>query len=159
MELKARRVHLAACTASLSDDFMNQIAKNLTDPFDSFLKDKKVVLTDRDANFSCAFRTILREAGIEPVRLPPKSPNLNAYLERFHLSIKSECLDRMIFFGEMSLRRATNSYLEHYHRERNHQGLENRLINPGDEIDRTTGEIKRYQRLGGLLDYYYRDAA
>ena len=109
MELKTRRVHLAACTASLGDNFMQQIARNLTDPFDGFLNGKKSVLMDRDANFSDAFRTILKEAGAEPVRLPPKSPNLNAHLERYFRSLKSEALDRMVFFGEESLRRAVGS--------------------------------------------------
>jgi len=65
----------------------------------------------------------------------------------------------MIFFGEKSLRRATTAYLEHYHQERNHQGLVNKLIDPSDEVGRTAGEVKCRERLGGLLNYYYRDAA
>ena len=85
---------------------------------------------DRDSNFSSAFRTVLEEADVEPVRLPAKSPNLNSHLERFHLSIKSECLSRMIFFGENSLRRAVSSYLVHYHEQRNHQSLDNSIIMP-----------------------------
>lgn len=159
MELKTRRVHLAACTPTLGDTYMKQIARNLTDPFDGFLKDSKYVLMDRDANFSSAFRTILDDAGVEPVRLPAKSPNLNSYLERFHLSIKSECLSRMIFFGEHSLRRAVNTYLLHYHGERNHQGLGNKLIDPGDEVGQAEGEIHCREQLGGMLNYYYRKAA
>ena len=134
MELKTRRVHLAACTPTLGDDYMKQIARNLTDPFEGFLKDSKYVLMDRDTNFSSAFRTTLDEAKVKPVRLPAKSPNLNAHLERFHLSIKSECLSRMIFFGEKPLRRAVNAYLLHYHSQRNHQGLENKLIDPGEDV-------------------------
>jgi hypothetical protein len=159
MELKTRRVHLAACTASLGDDFMKQIAKNLTDPFDGFLKDKKVVLMDRDANFSCAFRTILEDSGVEPVRLPTRSPDLNSHIERFHLSIKSECISRMIFFGEDMLRNAVRQYLEHYHGERNHQSLNNELIDAGQEVGCVAGKIQCRERLGGLLRYYYRDAA
>ena len=159
MELSTRRVHLAACTRTLGDDFMKQIARNLTDPFDGFLKDKKYVLMDRDSNFSSAFRACLKNAGVKSVRLPAKSPNLNSHLERFHLSIKSECLERMIFFGEKSLRRAVNAYLDHYHEERNHQGLGNQIIEPGDEVGRDEGDIQCRERLGGLLRYYYRDAA
>ncbi len=87
MELRTRRVHLAACTPTLGDNFMKQIARNLTDPFDGFLRDKSYVLMDRDANLSSSFRSILRNADAAPVRLPAKSPNLNAHLERFHLSI------------------------------------------------------------------------
>ena len=114
MELATRRVHLAGCGATLGDPFMCQVARNLTDPFDGFLKDKRYVLIDRDSHFSSDFRRILKDAGVQAVRLPPRSPNLNAHLERFHLSIKSECVERMIFFGEMSLRRAIASYLHHF---------------------------------------------
>ena len=159
MELKTRRVHLAACTTTLGDDFMQQIARNLTDSFDGFLRDKSYVLMDRDANFSSAFRSTLRNADVEPVRLPAKSPNLNAHLERFHLSIKSECLSRMIFFGERSLRLAVNTYPLHYHSERNHQGLENKLIDPAEEGGQNEGEIECHERLGGLLKHYHRKAA
>ncbi len=159
MEIATRRVHLAACSPSLGDDFMKQIARNLTDPFDGFLKDTKYVLMDRDSNFSCAFRTVLEEAEVEPVRLPARSPNLNSHLERFHLSIKSECLSRMIFFGENSLRRAVSSYLVHYHEQRNHQSLDNSIIMPSDEVGRAEGEIECRGSLGGMLNYYYRKAA
>ena len=159
MELKTRRVHFAACTSTLGDDLMKQVARNLTDPFDGFLLDKKYILMDRDDNFSSAFRTVLQEAGVEPVRLPPKSPNLNAHLERFHLSIKSECLSRMIFFGEHSLRKAVQEFLLHYHGERNHQGLGNKVIEPGEEVGQTRGAIECRARLGGLLRYYHRKTA
>ena len=159
MELKTRRVHLAACTASLGNDFMKQVAKNLTDPFDGFLKDKKYVLMDRDSNFSCAFRTILDDASVKPMRLPPKSPNLNSHLERFHLSLKSEVLDRMILFGEESLRRATISFIQHYNEERNHQGLGNKIIAPEEEVGAIAGKIECRERLGGILKYYHRDVA
>ena len=159
MELKTRRVHLAACTSSLGDDFMKQIARNLTDPWDGFLRDKKYVLMDRDANFSGAFRAILQEVDVEPVRLPAKTPNLNAHLERFHGSLKSECLDHMIFFGEQSLRRATPCFLEHYHQERNHQGLSNKIIDPSDQVGASADKIECRERLGGILKYYHRSAA
>ena len=93
------------------------------------------------------------------IRLPPRSPNLNAYAERFVRSIKEECLNRMIFVGQASLRRAVSEYVEHYHRERNHQGLENRLVKPSPEPKSNTGTISCRTRLGGVLNYYYREAA
>jgi len=158
MELKTRRVHLAACTTTLGDDFMQQIARNLTDHFDGFLKDSKYVLMDHDANFSSAFRSTLRNAGLKPVRLPVRSPNLNAHLERFHLSIKSEYLARMIFFGEKSLEHAVKEYLEHDHAERNHQGIGNRLIDEPDQAP-SDGAIRCRERLSGMLKYYFREAA
>ncbi len=114
---------------------------------------------DRDGKFCPAFRGMLKNEGIEPVRLPARSPNLNAHLERFFRSLKSECLNRLIFFGEQSLRRATSQFLHHYHGERNHQGLDNKLIEPGPTVGNTTGEINCRERLGGMLRYYYRQAA
>ena len=92
-------------------------------------------------------------------RCCPRSPNLNAHLERFWRSLRSECLDRMIFFGESALRRATQSFVSHYHGERNHQGLNNRLIEAGPEVGRVTGKVNCRERLGGMLRYYYRAAA
>jgi transposase InsO family protein len=114
---------------------------------------------DRDQNFSSAFRSALAEEGVKSVRLPPKSPNLNAHLERFHLSVKSECLSRMIFFGEKMMRQAVGQYIIHYHEERNHQSLGNNIIEPGEEVGWSDGEIICDERLGGLLQYYHRRAA
>lgn len=159
MELKTRRVHLAGCTASPHDAWMTQVARNLTDPMDGFLLGKTHLLMDRDTKFSTAFRDTLQAAGVKPVLLPPRSPNLNSYQERFFLSLKSECLDRMIFLGEESLRRAVREYLAHYHRERNHQGLDNRLIESAPGVCRTEGEVTCHERLGGMLRYYDRRAA
>ena len=123
-----------------------------------FLQGKRYLLMDRDSKFSEAFRLILEDAGVEPVLLPPRSPNLNAHLERFHRSLKEECLDRLIFFGEQSLRKAVAQFLAHFHCERNHQGRGNRLIDPDDTVGHTDGKIQCRERLGGLLNYYYRQA-
>lgn len=101
---------------------------------------------------------MLADAGIEAVKLPPKSPNLNAYAERFVRSNKEECLDQMILFGEDALRNSIREFLDHYHQERNHQGLENRLVIPMTaDVNRDT-RIERRGRIGGLLNYYYRAA-
>ena len=159
MELKTRRVHFAGCTPNPNEAWMKQIARNLTDPFDGFLLGKRYVLMDRDGKFCPAFRDILKDEGAKPLLLPPRSPDLNAYIERFMKSLKSEALSRMIFFGQASLRRAVTAYLEHYHGERNHQGLGNQLIETGDEIGSLAGTIECRERLGGMLRYYYRDAA
>jgi len=101
----------------------------------------------------------VNEGGTEVIRLPPMSPNLNAHAERFVRSIKDECLNRMIFFGQASLRRAIGEYMGHYHEERNHQGLENRLIRGIPGVAAAEGAIHRRSRLGGMLNYYYRSAA
>jgi transposase InsO family protein len=158
MEVATRRICFAGCTPNPEEAWMKQVARNLTDAEDGFMKGKWYVLMDRDSKFSVAFRQVLRDAGTEPVLLPPRSPNLNAHLERFHLSLKSECLDRLIFFGERGLRRAVQSYLAHYHGERNHQGLGNRLIEADPEMGRATGKVRCRERLGGMLRYYYRAA-
>ncbi len=138
---------------------MMQVGRNLTDPVDGFLLGKRFLIMDRDKKFAEGFRSLLEAAGTRVVRLPPRSPNLNAYIERFVLSIKSECLDRMIFFGEQSLRRAVTEFVRHYHGERNHQGLGNALIEPEERIGDRQGPVQVRQRLGGMLNYYYREAA
>ena len=84
----------------------------------------------------------------------------NAYAERFVRTIKESCLERIILFGEASLRKAIQEFVDHYHRERNHQGLGNRLIvAPESEMRVLQGSIRRRSRLGGMLNYYYRRAA
>jgi putative transposase len=93
------------------------------------------------------------------VRLPARSPNLNAHAERFVRSIRESCLDRMILFGEASLKMAIKNFVAHYHRERNHQGLANRIILPEIVDAGSGGPVQRRQRLGGMLNYYYRAAA
>lgn len=159
MELATRRVHFAGLTANPDEAWMLQVARNLTDTEEGFLRGKKYLLMDRDAKFSEAFRTILEQAGVEAVRLPPRSPDLNPNLERFMRSVKEECLERMLFFGERSLQNAVADFLVHYHQERNHQGLDNKLIEPGEEVGRTAGVVACRERLGGTLRYYYRQAA
>ena len=102
---------------------------------------------------------ILKVAGIESVRLPVRSPNLNAFAERFVRSIKESCLERMVLIGESSLHRATSQFVLHYHQERNHQGLDNKIIRPEFSPLPSTGPIRCRKRLGGMLNYYYREAA
>jgi putative transposase len=137
---------------------MRQIARNLTD-CDGFLQGKRYVLMDRDGKFCPAFREILTSEGAEPLLLPPRCPNLNAYVERFIKSIKAECLSRMIFFGEKSLRKAVREFIAHYHAERNHQGLDNKIIDPAHEVESCDSNLYCRERLGGMLKYYYRAAA
>jgi putative transposase len=95
---------------------------------------------------------------VKVIRLPPRSPDLNAFAERFVLSIRSECLDRIVPLGERHLRHAISEFVEHYHRERNHQGIENGLIAGAPEPANTNGRIVRRERLGGLLNFYHRAA-
>jgi len=159
MELASRRVQVAGITPHPTAAFMQQCARQLTDPYDGFLLGKRYLLHDRDTKFTQAFDALLQASGVEPMVLPPRSPNLNAHCERFVRSIKEEALAQMILLGERSLYYVLSQYMRHYHAERNHQGLDNRLIAPEGAVGRHTGHVVRRERLGGLLRYYYREAA
>ncbi|MHC4392763.1 MAG: integrase core domain-containing protein [Planctomycetota bacterium] len=159
IELKTRRVEIAGITAQPCETWMKQIARNLTDPIDGFLLNTRHLILDRDPLYTAAFRHMLKASGVNVVRLPARSPNLNAFAERFVLSIKSECLSRMVVLGERHLRTAIAEYMEHYHRERNHQGLGGRLLVPDAAPGVTEGPVVSRERLGGMLKYYFREAA
>ncbi len=118
------------------------------------------MILDRDPLYTRAFRAVLKGAGVNVVRLPSRSPNLNAYAERFVRSIKSECLAKVIPLNERHLRHLVAEYVDHYHLERNHQGIGNRLIEPlPANTNGRLGVVRRSQRLGGVLNYYYRESA
>ena len=154
IELSSRKVHIAGITPGPDGPFMMQVGRNLTDPFDGFLRGKRFLILDRDKKFTTEFRHLLEHAGTDVIRLPHRSPNLNAYVERFVLSVKSECLERMIFFSEQSLRRAVAEFIHHYHGERNHQGLGNALLEAEECVGSPHGKVRCRKRLGGLLSYY-----
>lgn len=159
IELSSRRVQLAGVAKCPNGFWMEQVGRNLTDCEDGILKSKRYLIHDRDPLYTAQFLGILADFRVESVKLPPRSPNLNAFAERFVKSIKEECLERMIFFGEDALRTAISEYLAHYHAERNHQGLGNRLIIPNVDKWKDGGAVHRKQRLGGALSFYHRDAA
>ena len=156
IDLASRRVQIVGSTPHPHEAFMQQVVRTLTAADEGLLVQHRLLLCDRDTKWSAPVRARLGEAGIRVVLTPYRAPNANAYAERFVRSIKQECLDRVIPFGERHLRRTMAEYLEHYHRERNHQGIENELIEgaPRDRI----GRIRRRPRLGGLLSYYCRAA-
>jgi putative transposase len=141
IHLASRRVQILGSTPYPDEAFMRQIGRTLTM---ADAESGRVLICDRDTKWSGPFRECMREAGIRIVQTPYQAPNANAYAERFVRSIKEECLDRIIPF------------VEHYHLERNHQGLGNTLI--AGAPARTTGSIRRRPRLGGLLNYYERAA-
>ena len=155
IDLKTRCVHLAGITSSPDACFMAQVARNLTGVVDGFLHSQRFLICDRDTKFTAQFQRILKDAGVEVVLTPRQAPNCNAFAERFVLSIKSECLGRMIFFGERSLRRAVTEFVDHYHAERPHQGIGNVTI---ENVDVVAGEIECRERLGGILKHYTRAA-
>ena len=159
LDLSTRRVQIGGIASSANGLWIAQIARNLTDAVDGFFAGKRYLIHDRDPLYTREFLTTLGAVGIESVKLPPRSPNLNAYAERFVRTIKESCLEQMIFFGEDALRNAVRQFVAHYHLERNHQGLDNRLIIPLKTTAAMRGTVRRHERLGGMLNYYYREAA
>ncbi|HSA03543.1 MAG TPA: integrase core domain-containing protein [Candidatus Paceibacterota bacterium] len=133
--------------------------RNLTDGLGGFLAGSRYWIHDRSSLFTPEFGMILKSAGIETVRLPARSPNLNAYAERYVRTIREGYLDRMILIGEGPSRRAIREFVVHYHTEKNHQGLENKIIQPEVAEFPSAGAINCRERLGGMLRYYYRAAA
>lgn len=130
IDIASRSVHIVGITSHPDNAWMTQIACNITDVEGGFLCGKRRLILDCDAKYTEGFRDILVREGIDVIRLPPRSANLNAFAERFVRSVKEEWLNRMIFFGQASLRRAIAPCVTHYHCERNHQGLGNRLLHP-----------------------------
>jgi transposase InsO family protein len=116
MELATRRVEIAGITPHPTAAFMQQCARQLTDPCEGFLLGKRYLLHDRDPKYTQAFDALIKESDVEPIVLPPRSPNLNASCERFVRSIKEEALEQMVMLGERSLYYAMQQYLTHYHR-------------------------------------------
>jgi transposase InsO family protein len=160
IHLESRRVSIAGVTRHPTEAWMEQIARNATDEILGCLRQQRYVLHDRDTKFCASFRSILSTGGVQALTLPPRSPNLNAFAERWVRSVKQECLSKLILFGEDSLKRALTEFTQHYHRERNHQGKDNVLLFPSsDEIRTATNEsVQCRERLGGLLRYYCRAA-
>ncbi len=159
IHIGSRKVHIAGMTPHPNENWMKQIARNLTMADWGFLEGCKYLIHDRDAKFCKSFQAIITSMGIKPIRLPPQAPKMNSFAERFVRSVKEECLRTLIFFGEEGLRKTLSEYVSHYHEERNHQGKNNLLLFPDPELINDRGKIKCRKRLGGLLKYYYRSAA
>jgi len=159
IELRTRAVRIAGIATNPAEAWMLQVARNLCDAEDGVLTQGRKLILDRDAKYSHDWRSFIEKQGVEVIRLPPKSPNLNASAERFVRTIKSECLDRMIFIGEASLRRAVAQFITHYHTERNHQDLGNRLIRVEQPAAPSHRAVERRIRLGGMLSFYCYAAA
>ena len=159
IRLATREVRVAGIIPEAYDEWMKQTARNLTDGLDGFLNGCRYLIHDRAPCFSEAFRQILRDAGVKTIRLPRRSPYLNPFAERWVRTAKELCVDRMIFFGESSLRRAMAEVETFYNRERPHQGIGNTIILPEFDKPPREGTIECRSRLGGTLNYDYRKAA
>ena len=159
IHLESRKVDIAGITAHPDEPWMRQMARNVTMEGCGALRDCHYLLHDRDTKYTQSFRAIIKSGRVEPLALPARSPNLNAYAERWVRSVKEECLSKVILFGERSLRRALSEYVEHFHAERNHQGKGNILLFPRDTDICREGSLQCRERLGGLLRYYHKEAA
>jgi hypothetical protein len=162
IELKSRAVEIAGIAVDPGEEWMKQVARNLTDPVDGFLRGAKYLIHDRDPLFTERVVAILEAAGVKSVKIPAQSPNCNPYAERFVKTMKYECLNQFVMFGERHLRYLIEEFVEHYLTERFHQGIGGQLIGnqPGSTNDNgTSGRIACRSRLGGLLNYYHREAA
>ena len=156
IELSTRRVKIAGITNQPTAAWTKQIARNLTDYEDGFLKGKRYLIHDRDPVFNKGFQEVIESAGVECIKIPARSPNLNSHAERFVLGIKSECLNRLILTSPRQLEYAVNQYVSYHNKERIHCGIGG-LVTP--RINRSDGEIYCIERLGGLLKSYHRRAA
>lgn len=159
IEIASRKILVAGMTTHPNEAWMLQMARNLLDVEADMRCTGRVLLMDRDTKYCRRFRGGLTREGIVVIRLPPRSPNLNAYAERFVRSVKEECLARVVPIGQGMVRRALKEYEAHYHTERNHQGLHNRLIEPRPRLSADHAPVLRRSRLGGVLNYYERFAA
>ncbi len=155
---KTREVHIADITTNPNEAWMCQHARNLTDPETGFLKEKDILLHDRATKYTTHFCRILNQSGVKTKKLPPESPNLNAYAERFVRTVKEQCLKRLIITNENQLRLVLKEFLKYYHHERCHQGIGNVIPfpRPDDNIGNKKGKVIRKSRLNRLLNYYHR---
>jgi hypothetical protein len=161
IHLESRRVEVAGITPYPNETWMKQIARNVTMEQWGFLESCRYLIHDRDTKFTESFRAIVKSSDVEPLKLPARSPNLNAYAERWVRSVKDETLSKVILFGEASLRRTLREYVTYYHEEPNHQGKGNVLLFPLNcsSAPNSDGSVRCRERLGGLLKFYHRKAA
>jgi transposase InsO family protein len=161
LHLETRRVTLGGITRHPTETWMEQVARNAVDEPSGHLRHVRYVLYDRDTKFCASFRATLATAGVKCITLPPRSPNLNAFAERWVRSVKEECLSKLVLFGERALQRALAEFIQHYHSERNHQGKGNVLLFPSSNHPPSKGRapVQCRERLGGLLNYYHSRAA
>jgi len=162
MELKSRAVHIAGIRIDPDEAWMKQMARNLLDPVDGFMRKATHLIHDRDPLFTKAWTALLESGGVKCVPIPAQSPNCNPHAERFVKTVKTECLQHFVIFGQRHLGHLLREFVAHYHAERYHQGLGGQLIRPqglASNENGTPAAIRCRSRLGGLLNFYHREAA
>ena len=162
IELKSRAVHIAGIRVDPDGAWMMQTARNLLDPDVGFLRNATHLVHDRDPLFTKDWTRLLQSGGVTCVPIPAQSPNCNPYAERFVKTVRTECLEPFVIFGQRHLRHLLQEFLAHYHTERFHQGLGGQLIRPRSSASNDTGILGPIQcrsRLGGQLRFCDRRAA
>jgi len=162
IEFETRAVQVAGIRIAPDGAWMMQVARNLVDPVDGFLCSASYLIHDRDPLFTKAWTALLKSGGVKCVPIPAHSPNCSPHAERFVKTIRTECLDQFVIFGERHLRHLLHAFCAHYHGERFHQGLDGQLIRPSalaSNDNAEFGPIRCRSRLGGLLNFYHREAA
>ena len=158
IELGTRRVHLAACTAHPTAEWVTQQAQHLSWQLQDGAITARYLIRDRDSKFVPSFDAVFQSEGVEIVRTPYRAPTANAVAERWIGSVRRECLDHLLIVSEAHLRHVLTAYIAHYNEARPHQGLDQRTPVPRDQGG-GQGPIRRRDRLGGLLREYEREAA
>ena len=159
IELSTRRVHLAGVSAHPRSEWVTQQARNLCFDLEARKMPVRFLIRDRDAKFAGPFDEVLRTESVRVIRTPIRSPKANAFAERFVKTVRRECLDHLLIFGERHAQRVLGEYLRHYNAERPHRGLALDMPEPGATLRRSEGPVVRVDRLGGLIHEYHRTAA
>lgn len=154
IDIGSRRVHIAGIKAAPDGQWIKQVAKNITDCEDGFLKGKRYLIHDRDSLFTREFDQLIKAVGVDVVKTVKQSPNLNAYAERFVQTIKTECLNHLVLSSPEQLEYVISEFVTYYHRERPHESLGGGMIEPWPQDK--DGPIVQFERLGGLLKSYRR---
>jgi putative transposase len=159
LELGSRYVHILGVTPKPNGPWTAQQARNLVMDLGEHIDQFKVLIRDRAGQFNATFDAVLADAGVTVCKIPPRSPQANAYAERLVRTVRSEVTDRMLILGERHLRRTLDEYARHYNGRRPHRSLD--LRPPRSDrpaIDLTHHQVKRRPVLGGLITEYERAA-
>jgi putative transposase len=161
LEIGSRCIHLAGCTASPTGGWVVQQARELTWKLQDCELQARFLIRDRDAKFTTGFDDVFRSEGIEVIPLPYRAPVANSFAERFVGTARRELLDHLLIFGQSHLEHVLREFIEHYHEQRPHQGLEQRVPRPREPMGAIVegGPVLRRNRLGGLLHEYFHEAA
>ena len=158
IELGSRRVHLAGRSSNPTSAWVSQQARQLCWRLEEQTPPIRFLIHDRDTKFAAAFDTVFQSEGIDVIHTPYRTPNANAFTERWVRSVREACLDRLLIVNEHHLRQTLKAYIAYYNSRRPHQELDQQCPVPLEPIS-PIGSVQRHDILGGILHDYYRQAA